>query len=354
VFRGATVRTVVICSRRAAGRRSPAGKVSYCPPVELDEFRAIEAGTKPLGDVVSQRQYKVSRRRLVSAGWCLLPSEVADLMDRLREHGTPLGSYTGNRICMGIKSGLTDAFVISAETRSKLLRRNPAASKTIRPFLQGRNVRRYSVEPAGEYLIYTHHGIDMQRFPAVLDHLRPYKERLEGRATQQEWYELQQPQFAYVELMERPKLVFPDIATECRFALDVGGHFGANTVYFIPSDDPALLALLNSRLAQFFFVQTCAALEGPGEQYLRFFGQYLEGFPVCLDVIADRQRERLARLGREITEIAAKRRTAKTGHQQTAIQRQFDAADADIDRVVYEGYGLTQPDVAIVEAATQR
>ena len=248
VFRGATVRTVVIISRRAAGKASSAGKVSYCPPVALDEFRAIAAGTMPLADVVSQHQYKVSRRRLA--------------------------------------------------------------------------------------------------------HLRPFKQRLEGRATQQEWYELQQPQFAYVELMERPKLVFPDIATECRFALDVGGHFGANTVYFIPSDDPALLALLNSSLAQFFFAQTCAALEGPGEQYLRFFGQYLEGFPVCLDVIADRQRERLARLGSEMTELAAKVRASKTEHQRTAIQRQFDSVDADIDRTVYECYGLSEAEAAIVEGAT--
>src|SRR5579863_7153734 len=106
--------------------------------------------------------------------------------------------------------------------------------------------------------------------------------QLEQRATDQRWYELQQPQFAYVSYLEQPKIVFPDIATGCRFALDTKRRFGANTVYFIPLADHALLGLLNSRLAHFFFKQTCAALEGPGEAYLRFFGQYLEGFPVRL------------------------------------------------------------------------
>src|SRR5439155_2506643 len=100
------------------------------------------------------------------------------------------------------------------------------------------------------------------------------------------------PQFAYVEYMEQPKIVFPDIATGCRFALDVKGRFGANTVYFIPLADYSLLGLLNSRLALFFFKQTCAALEGPGEAYLRFFGQYLEGFPVKLSASGDKARGR--------------------------------------------------------------
>ena len=122
----------------------------------------------------------------------------------------------------------------------------------------------------------------MKPYPAVLEHLSPHRKSLENRATKQEWYELQQPQFAYKEWMEAPKIVFPDIATSCRFAIDRDGHFGANTVYFIPTDNVLLLGLLNSRVAGFYFKQVCAALEGPGEAYLRFFGQYLESFPVKL------------------------------------------------------------------------
>jgi len=54
--------------------------------------------------------------------------------------------------------------------------------------------------------------------------------------------------------------------------------------------------LLNSRLAFFFFQQTCAALEGAGEAYLRFFGQYLEHFPVRLSSASKSQRDHLAEL----------------------------------------------------------
>lgn len=40
---------------------------------------------------------------------------------------------------------------------------------------------------------------------------------------------------------------------------------------------------------------------------------------------------------------------AKTDHETTMIQRQIDATDRQIDRLVYELYGLTEEEVAIVE-----
>lgn len=43
---------------------------------------------------------------------------------------------------------------------------------------------------------------------------------------------------------------------------------------------------------------------------------------------------------------------AKTGHEQTALQRQIDATDAEIDRLVYELYGLTAEEIKIVEGAS--
>jgi hypothetical protein len=43
---------------------------------------------------------------------------------------------------------------------------------------------------------------------------------------------------------------------------------------------------------------------------------------------------------------------ANTGHEKTALQRQIDATDRQIDQLVYELYGLTDEEIALVEAAT--
>jgi hypothetical protein len=44
---------------------------------------------------------------------------------------------------------------------------------------------------------------------------------------------------------------------------------------------------------------------------------------------------------------------AKTAHDKATIQRQIDATDQQIDRLVYELYGLTEAEITIVEAGTK-
>jgi hypothetical protein len=46
--------------------------------------------------------------------------------------------------------------------------------------------------------------------------------------------------------------------------------------------------------------------------------------------------------------------SAKTTHDRTALARQIDATDQEIDRLVYELYGLTDEEIRIVEEATAR
>jgi hypothetical protein len=43
---------------------------------------------------------------------------------------------------------------------------------------------------------------------------------------------------------------------------------------------------------------------------------------------------------------------AKTPHEKESIQRQIDAADKQIDQLVYQLYGLTDEEIRIVEEAT--
>jgi predicted nucleic acid-binding Zn-ribbon protein len=44
---------------------------------------------------------------------------------------------------------------------------------------------------------------------------------------------------------------------------------------------------------------------------------------------------------------------AKTEHERTALQRQIDATDREIDQLAYELYGLTDEEIRIVEEATR-
>jgi hypothetical protein len=348
VFRGATVRTIVLITQRGEGKT----RTRYSPPPDRATFQAIQAKTRTLAEGTDPIAYTIPANAVKGAVWNLMRPLVAALMRKLEREATTLKEFVDGRICMGIKSGLIDAFVINGDQMRRIVKKNPRAKKIIHPFLQGRCIERYNVEPADEYLIYTPHGIDMKPYPAVLEHLGQYRQSLEQRATEQEWYELQQPQFAYKQWMESPKIVFPDIATSCRFAIDRDGHFGANTVYFIPTDSLMLLGLLNSRVAAFYFKQVCAALEGPGEAYLRFFGQYLESFPVKLP-LAEKDQARFVRLVEEFMELQKQVSAARDGHSRVVKERILHHTDQQLDEMVYKLYELTEAEIRLVEEATE-
>ena len=372
VFGRPTVRTIVLVAEKGPAKTA----TRYSPPPSKEQFEEVQEGRASLVDIADASAYDLAEGSLSAKAWILMGRRHAELMEHLGREGIPLVEFIGSKICrgivsglnnafvisgdtrrgilagnicMGIKSGLTEAFVISDETRRRILSRNKRAAGVIRPFLQGRYIRRYQIEPSDEYLIYTHHGIDMTPYPAILRHLEPFKEKLKRRATKQKWYELQQPQYAYVDYMTKPKIVFPDIATGCRFALDRDGYFGTNTVYFLPTDDLRLLGLLNSKLAFFYFKQTCAALEGPDEAYLRFFGQYMENFPVRLPSPKDKRHARMIRLVEERLLLQQELKKPSKTHGTTMTERMISGHDHLIDELVYDLYELTDEEIKIVE-----
>lgn len=349
VFKGATVRTIVLLTTKSGdAKRSP---ISYTPPPSAAAFERLDSGNIAVRELVHNLAYKVPPEALSDTTWSFPQRDTLDLINRLCSNSTKLAEYCGGIIGYGIKTGLEEAFVIDRATRDSILAVNPAAATLIKPYLTGRDIRRYEINFADHYLIYTHHGINPKEFPAVINYLRPFRDRLEKRATKQAWYQLQQPQFVYTPYFDVPKIVLPDIAISPRFALDDFGYYGATTMFFIPNADKCLLAVLNSRISHFFFSIKCAALEGKNDVYLRFKRQYLEIFPVPDFETYRRDLEKLAeQMMTATTQVAS----ATTDKDRTYYENKCAALDGQIDRLVYELYGLTEDEIAIIETQTTR
>jgi len=353
VFAGATIRTVVLLSTKSMKK----GPILYSPPPLTDRFTSLQGGSLSVEDAIIGTSYRVVGDSLTSSSWSFVNPQIQQILHKFSSKNTTLSEYCSGEICMGVKSGLTEAFVIDLKTRNSIIEANPEAEEIIKSFLNGRDVRRYAIQYKRLYLIYSYHGIDIKRYPSVLQHLRPFRKALEKRATKQAWYELQQPQFAFASFLDGPKIVFPDIATNPRFALDEIGYYGSNTVYFIPRPDLFLLGLLNSCVANLYFSAICAGLEGKTDIYLRFFGQYLEGFPIpriCSSGGLNKNDEdRMNMLVRRILDLHKKLTAAKIPDEKTRIQRQIDTTDKQIDKLVYYLYGLTEEEIKIVENSSE-
>jgi hypothetical protein len=58
---------------------------------------------------------------------------------------------------------------------------------------------------------------------------------------------------------------------------------------------------------------------------------------------------RMIALVDQMTALNKQLASAKTDHEKIVLQRQIDATDNQIDRLVYELYGLTEEEIRIVE-----
>jgi len=353
VFAGATVRTVIlICSQI----RKPNNTIRYLAPISLEDFSIIHSGDD-LQKLADQRFINMPVDGLSSEGWSLSGAGVNQAIEKMRQASVPLNQYVSAKPFFGVKTGLNEAFIIDRATRDGLIAKNPKSAEIIKPLIVGRDVRRYHIEFKDRYLIWTYLGVPIDRYPAVMKHLKQFQPQLEKRWDKGNyWWELRACD--YYDKLERPKIIYPDIATACRFALDRDGYFSSNTTYFLPSDDLYLLGILNSKLGQFYFSEVCAGLEGGGITYLRFFGQYLEGFPVRTINFSDStdkgRHDKMVVLVERMLDLHKQIKAAKTPDDKARLQRQIDATDKQIDQLVYELYGLTEEEIRIVEGTTSR
>lgn len=230
----------------------------------------------------------VRQRELEPDGWRFEDRRLANLRQKIKDAGVTLKDYCGSPL-YGIKTGLNEAFVIDSPTRDALVAKNKRSAEIIKPFLEGKDLKPWRAEWRGLWLIYTHHGIDMKQYPAVLQHLQPYKRRLEARATAHLhlWYELQQPQFQYVRGMEGPKIMYPDMSNRPKFVFDDTGYYFGNTTYFIPEADRHLQAVLCSLVLWWHLTSSVRLMRGG---YLRLFTQYMETLPIAKLSASDRKK----------------------------------------------------------------
>ncbi len=241
-------------------------------------------------------QFGKDKPRLVNSG-------AAARRARMETSGRRLGELEDCQIMWGVKTGLNEAFFIDSEIRDNLIEANPKCVEIIKPLLRGEDVRPYEIQFRGLYLLYMQHGINISRYPAVEKYLRPFRSKLEARATRQEWYELQQPQSAYTRFFDKPKIMYPIISKEPRFAMDEGGHYCNDKAYVLATNDWYILGLLNSQSVRMWVSETLSPLRGG---YYEFRAIYMETLTIP-DAPTD-ERERVAELARETQGLHTARR----------------------------------------------
>lgn len=298
VFQAATFPAIFLWQKRPRKDNSTAWAV--VKDLESCYEEGIREYVNAIAHDVPASQFGKGKARLAS-------SYATDRRSKMESSGPKLGDLLNGRILYGIKTGLNEAFIIDSITRSQLISNDRRSLEVIKPLLKGDDVRHYEIHFRDFYLLYMVHGIDIRRYPAIHSYLKPFRRKLEARATQQQWYELQQPQAAYAPYFDEPKIVYPDIGKEPRFALDTQSCYIETTVFALPTKEWYLLGVLNS-VSAFEFLKSCAAVLGDADKggRLRLKATYIEILPIPNSSKTDK--DAIAYLAREAHKLHRRRR----------------------------------------------
>ncbi|GAA9630394.1 class I SAM-dependent DNA methyltransferase [Helicobacter pylori] len=342
--------------------------IKQTPPKE-SRFKYYEPTPNDGNDLKSAHSLPMRQNALSTESFIFANTTLLDLRDKMEGIGTPLKDW-GIQIYRGILTGCNEAFIVPTEKRDEILNacktqeERERTEMLIKPILRGKDIKRYSYEWAGEWVIIakfgSHEFLEVE-YPTIYNHLLQYKDQLEQRGQcrysrghkiatkpypgQHHWLELDNnPRDSYLQEFEKEKIVYGEIVQEPRFYLDNGecelGYFYAEATSFILTGEHLhyLLGMLHSKLITFAF-KTFYAGGGLGESGYRYKKAFIERLPI--PKITPKNQE----LARKITDCAkaileAKEKDPKANTQQL---------EKEIDALVYQLYHLTDAEIKIIE-----
>ena len=320
VFESATVDTNILLFEKGKNE----GKTLSCTTTTL-----TKDGLSNLSDFVKQNSCDCSF--ITKESWVILSPIEQSIKKKIESAGVPLKDWDIS-INYGIKTGFNDAFIISGEKREEILnncKTKEERKKTddlIRPILRGRDIKRYEYNFADLYLINTHNGvkdkniprIDIKDYPAIKNHLDEYWDKISTRADKGDTpYNLRN--CAYMDEFNKPKIVWGNLNLSATYTLAPAGMMiNAPATMIVPASE-SLLCILNSKIAD-YYIRNLGVTRNGG--YFEYKPMFIEQLPVPQNID-----EKL------FEEFSNKELNN----------------EEEIDRKVYELYGLTDEEIQFLE-----
>lgn len=357
VFDSATVDTSILCFEKS---KSKDNKFKYLAlSNEILKTCAYNIG-------LYKDFAEFSQNSLSKESFTFSDENTSALKAKIERIGTPLKEWHGLNIYRGILTGYNEAFIITTEKRNEILANckdeaeKERTAKLIRKMLRGRDIKRYSYEWAGLWVIFIpwhfpnvekpktmlENEQDLkEQYPSLYKHLLSHKERLSKRNKEEtgiryEWYCLQRWGANYYQEFEKEKIVYSEIVRKPQFYLDVNLNFYAEATSFILTGENLkyLIAFLNNDFVAFIF-KTFYAGGNLGENGFRYKKAFLEKLPI--PKINSKNQKLANELVNLVDEILKAKEQDKNANTQELENK--------INSLVYKLYNLTEEEIKIIE-----
>jgi phage tail protein X len=281
IFEGVTTYPAILTMKRGAASQAHElrfWKVDTLPETNFQATWEKAAGPYP-------------QAALGAGSWELENTTLRALRDKIITNKKTLKDTYGKPL-YGVKTGLNPAFVIDGRTKEMLCAKDPRSSDVLKPFVEGKHLKRWRSEPEDRWLILLPKGWTKGRYtiadeesaflqlatdyPAVAEWLAPFEARAKKRTDQGDfWWELRA--CAYYDRFNDPKLLYGDIVATPSIQIDASGAICDTTGFIVPNVSFADLAVLNSKVIWFIFKAMTPLARGG---YYRAKTQYIQNLPL--------------------------------------------------------------------------
>ncbi|HEC1884721.1 TPA: Eco57I restriction-modification methylase domain-containing protein [Campylobacter jejuni] len=346
VFDSASVDTSILCFEKS---KSKDNKFKYLA-LNNEILKACAYNIS-----LSKNFAEFSQNSLSKESFTFSDENTSVLKAKIERIGTPLKEWYGLNIYRGILTGYNEAFIITTEKRNEILANckdeaeKERTAKLIRKMLRGRDIKRYSYEWAGLWVINTHNGyksksgekvevINIEHYPSLKKHFDEFYPQLEKRSDKGITpYNLRN--CAYLEEFEKEKIVYPCIMSkEPCFSYETNNSMAmapANIITLEPNILKYLIAFLNT---DFIYLMLRKFYMGGGiEGELKT--NNLEKLPI--PKINSKNQKIADELVNLVDEILKAKEQDKNANTQKLENK--------IDFLVYKLYNLTEDEIKIIE-----
>ena len=362
------------------------GASTYTCLLFLTKAKSPDFRFRKAADLAAWRDHKkaiegtVSANRVTASDWNFVVGTQGSLFEKLKQTPTTLGDVSSGMF-VGLQTSADTVFLFKefrAATKGTLevfskednewVRIEKAALKRV---IRSGSVGRYFAETTAytlfpyavsenEARLYSQKEL-RDSFPLAWAYLQSHQRLLESREKSafkdDEWYRYGRTQ--NLGMWEQPKLLVPYMITELAAFDDQAEHFYFINVttggYGITLKEEFgsyryVCSLMNSKLLDFFLKQVSTNFRGG---YFAANKQFIEQLPIrAIDFSkpADKTRhDKLVLLVDKLLGLMPKLRAATSDSEKATLQNAVTATDQQIDALVYELYGLTPEEIALVE-----
>jgi hypothetical protein len=309
---------------------------------------------------------------ITSAPWLFSGKQEDSVSEKISLVSVPLGQLPA-RIARGSSSGNDDVFMLSRQGRGLFTRngqRVDVENDILRTPVYASDFGRYRFAPhSGELIIFPYDVTELgyevkleaamkRDFPKAFGYLHAQKKELERRKQFGTWYGFSAPR--NLEVHDEAHFFVPLLANEgsfCRlpetkgaFCLMASGGFSITVSPSCGLSPNYVLGLLNSRLL-FWRLRSISNIFRGG--WITCTKQYVETLPIRTINFSEpsekSRHDRMVKLVESTLGLHKQLSTAKSAAQKGILQRQIEATDRQIDQLVYQLYGLTADEVALIE-----